>query len=155
MLGDAQGRRPILRHPGCIGPKPAGQVGGGLFLWKDIAKVGVTRKRNKLRLLLFLEVRRRRCVFFVVADDPLDGADLEYGALDAAHCQRNRAKRHDKSPTQIHGRLARRRQSDGTPGRTIRGDISRRRRALTRTRERALWVVRNNWRRDIAGLIVS
>ena len=51
-----------------------------------------------LGLLLLLFVRWWRCVFLVVADDPLDGADVEYGALDAAHCQRNRAKCHDQSP---------------------------------------------------------
>ena len=42
---------------------------------------------------------------FVVADNPLDEADVEYGALDAAHYQRNRAKRHDKSPKQIRSGL--------------------------------------------------
>ena len=41
-------------------------------------------------------------------------ANVEYGALDAAHCQCNRAERHDKSPSKIRDRLARRRQSHGT-----------------------------------------
>ena len=90
--------RQLLVTAGRNRPRPAGQVKGALFPKADIAKVGVIGKRNNLRLLLFLQVRRRRCVFLVVADDPLDGADFEYGALDAAHCQRNRTKRHDKSP---------------------------------------------------------
>ena len=72
---------------------------------KHFSDMGVTDKRKSRRLLLLLQVRWRRCVFFVVADGPLDGADVEYGALDAAHCQRNRAKRHDKSPKQIRGGL--------------------------------------------------
>ena len=86
-------------------------------------------KVKEFPLPLLLQIRRWRCVFFVVADDPLDGADLEYGALDAAHCQRNRAKRHDRSPKKIRGRLARRCESDGTPGYTRQDHISRHSRA--------------------------
>ena len=72
-------------------------------------------KVKELPLPLLLQTRRRWGIFFVVADNPLGGADLEYGALDAAHGQRNRAKRHDRSPKKIRGRLARRCESDGTP----------------------------------------
>jgi hypothetical protein len=78
----------------------------------------------------FFESAGGAASFFLVPDDPIGKADLEQGALDATHCQRNRAKRHDRSPKKIRGRLARRCESDGTPGYTRRDHISRHSRAF-------------------------
>lgn len=63
----------------------------------ELADGSVIGNRRNRRLLLLLRLRRW-CVFLVVPDDPLRGADLEDRALGATYCQCNRTKRHDKSP---------------------------------------------------------
>jgi hypothetical protein len=87
-----------LRHAEACWRRPSeGQV----LLLQDLPRSGS-------RLLLLLCVRRWRRILLVIADDALARAHVDYGALLAANCQCNRAKRHDVSPREIRARPGRR-----------------------------------------------